>query len=193
MAVTIIQSGDASVNNKAFVDNTGHLLVTNAGGGVSDTNLTEVGGQPITLGQNTMANSIPVVIASDQSPVEVTIEGVNPNQNSVLIFNEVTAVPVGLETIVATYTAPAGKTSCLLQIYAGGTNVTKFIVYNNLALYDKKYTSAAQLNENFDFKTGSSIVPGQIIGVGNTITITTTQIGTSPGDFNARIQVLEIG
>jgi len=39
--------------------------------GVSDTNLTEVGGAPVSLGQDTMAASIPVVIASDQSALSV--------------------------------------------------------------------------------------------------------------------------
>lgn len=193
MATTIIQSGDANFNNKAYVDNTGHLLVTNSGGGVSDTNITEVGGQPVTLGQKTMANSFPVVIASDQSPVPITIEGVNPNQNSVLIYGEQAAVPVGIETLIASYTAPLGKTSCLLLSYVGGENVGQWTVYNNASIYDKKYTSAAALNENFDFKTGSSIVPGQIIGAGNSITVTVKQIGTSAATFNARIQVLEIG
>lgn len=192
MATTIIKGYDN--DNQAKVDSTGHLFVTTAGGGAAtDVNITEVGGQPLTLGQHPMATSIPVVIASDQSPVEVTIEGVNPNQNSVLIYGEQTSVPVGSETVIATYTAPVGKTSCLLLAYVGGENVAEWIVYNNAAIYDKKYTSAAALNENFDFKTGSSIVPGQIIGVGNTITVTVNQIGTSSADFNARIQVLEIG
>lgn len=35
-------------------------------------NLQSVGGAPITLGQKTMANSLPVVIASDQSTISVT-------------------------------------------------------------------------------------------------------------------------
>lgn len=40
--------------------------------GTQDVNLTEVGGAPISEGQKTMANSIPVVIASDQSAIPIT-------------------------------------------------------------------------------------------------------------------------
>lgn len=46
--------------------------VTVTPSGTQDVNLTEVGGAPITEGQKTMANSIPVVIASDQSAIPVT-------------------------------------------------------------------------------------------------------------------------
>ncbi len=51
----------------------GALVVTTGGGGpTSDVNLTEVGGAAIALGQTTMANSLPVVIASDQTAIPVT-------------------------------------------------------------------------------------------------------------------------
>ncbi len=45
------------------------------GGTGSDVNLIEVGGESISLGQTTMANSLPVVIASDQGPIDVTGAG----------------------------------------------------------------------------------------------------------------------
>lgn len=40
--------------------------------GTSDVNIKQVGGFPITQGQKTMANSFPVVVASDQSAIPVT-------------------------------------------------------------------------------------------------------------------------
>ncbi len=179
-----------------MVDSTGALIVTGSGsGGSSNVNLIQVGGSPISLGQNTEANSIPVTIASDQTPIPVTIQGVNPNQNSVLKYNAVTAVAVGVATTIVTYTAPASPVvACLLLVSVSGTNVGQWTITNSAAgVYDSNYTSAAQLNEYFTFETGSSIVPGQIIGAGNTITVTVNQIGTSAGNFGARIQVLEIG
>lgn len=39
---------------------------------LGDINITEIGGAPISLGQKDMAHSLPVVIASDQSPVPVS-------------------------------------------------------------------------------------------------------------------------
>ncbi len=51
------------------------------GGSGTDVNLIEVGGAGISLGENTMANSLPVVIASDQDPIPITgsISATNPS------------------------------------------------------------------------------------------------------------------
>lgn len=40
--------------------------------GTQDVNLTEVGGAAVSLGQKTMADSIPAVISSDQSPIPIS-------------------------------------------------------------------------------------------------------------------------
>ena len=54
-------------------DASGNLLVSSSGGGgTTAVNLTEVGGSAIVLGQGVMASSLPVVIASNQSPISVT-------------------------------------------------------------------------------------------------------------------------
>lgn len=179
MATTQVKDGfNGGSDNQLKVNNDGSINVNSGGGGSANVNIFDSAGNSLT---------------STSGALNVNINGVNPNQNSVLVFNEVSSVPVGIETTIATYTAPVGKTSCLLQVYVGGMNVAQMKVYNNTTIYDSKYTSAAGLNENFDFKTGSSIVPGQIIGPGNSITVTVNQIGTGTATFNARIQVLEIG
>jgi hypothetical protein len=196
MATTTIKDGfNGGSDNQLKVNADGSINVNTGGGGGSNVNLTEVGGATINLGQTTMANSLPVTIASDQSPIPITIQGVNPNQSSVLVYQSQSAVAVGVTTTVATYTAPASpKVACLLLVSVGGTNVAQWTITNSSSgIYDQNYTSAAQLNEVFTFETGSSIVPGQIIGAGNTITVSVNQVGASTGNFNARIQVLEIG
>jgi hypothetical protein len=196
MATTTIKDGfNGGSDNQLKVNSDGSINVDIGGSAGSNVNLVSVGGSAITLGQNTSANSLPVVIASDQSPVNVEIAGVNPSQNSVLVYTQQTAVAVGVTTTVATYTAPASpKVACLLLISVSGTNVAQWTITNSASgTYDENYTSAAQLNEVFSFETGSSVVPGQIIGAGNTITVSVNQIGTSAGNFGARIQVLEIG
>ena len=187
--------GPTGLLEPLMVDNTGALIVTSTGSGSPNVNLIEVGGAAISLGQTTESASLPVTIASNQSPIPVTIQGVNPNQNSVLIYNMVAAVAVGVTTTIATYTAPAAPTvACLLLVSVSGQNVGQWTITNSSAgVYDQNYTSAAALNEYFTFETGSSIVPGQIIGAGNTITVSVNQIGTAAANFNARIQVLEIG
>lgn len=98
-------------------DLAGNLRVT-TGTGVSNVNLTEVGGSAITLGQNTMANSIPVVIASDQSPVSVTMGEVSTG--IVASYQTASAVANG-STGTLTYTVTVGKTLYLKQIIASAS------------------------------------------------------------------------
>ena len=74
MATTTIKDGfNGGSDNQAYVDSTGALKVTGGGsGGTISANLTEVSGAAITLGQTTESASLPVTIASDQSPISVT-------------------------------------------------------------------------------------------------------------------------
>lgn len=70
-ALTAISS--ISGNNE-YVYSTNHALDVSVTGtiGTSDTNLIEVGGSPISLGQTTMSASIPVTLASNQSALSVS-------------------------------------------------------------------------------------------------------------------------
>ncbi len=197
MATTTIKDGfNGGTDAQLKVNPDGSINVdVSSGGGSSNVNLTEVGGTAISLGQKTSANSLPVVIASDQSPINVEIAGSGGTQTSVLVYNAESSVAIGVTTTIATYTAPAAPTvAYLLMVGVSGTNVGQWTVTNSSAgVYDQKYTSAAELNEKFDFKTGSFIAPGQIIGAGNTITVAVNQAGVDAGNFNARIQVLQVG
>jgi hypothetical protein len=55
-----------------------NATVTQAAGTWSD-NITEVGGSSLSLGQKTSANSIPVVVASDQSSISATLQASSNN------------------------------------------------------------------------------------------------------------------
>lgn len=136
MATTIIKS--ATSDNQALVDSTGHLYVTTGGGsgGSLDTNLTEVGGAPITEGQKTMANSLPVVIASDQSPINVVTSGssvvsgtVNTNVLGLNVF-QTSQYSVGLSAVQLTPAPLTNRSSMSVKatctssnaVYLGNSN-----------------------------------------------------------------------
>lgn len=72
-------SGGAHVLIRADVASPGGS--SSGGGAGSDVNLIEVGGVSIALGETTMSASLPVVIASDQSPIPITgsITASNPS------------------------------------------------------------------------------------------------------------------
>lgn len=94
-------SGQATVLMQAYLASPGG---GGSGGGVgSDVNLIEVGGSSIALGETTMANSLPVVIASDQTPIPVTgsISATNPSVGP-------TGDPVPAEATYIAFIEPGG-------------------------------------------------------------------------------------
>jgi hypothetical protein len=140
---------------------TNELIVQSAPGALQDVNITSVAGNliagsnlPVTisgfgvgsvsLGQNTMANSMPVVLASNQSaipitttsPIEVTESVTNidvlgasifgqRNNQVELSFNSVPSSGITIATSGgATATASNGHTVFALNSVAGGANVT---------------------------------------------------------------------
>lgn len=74
MATTQIKDGyNGGSDNQLKVNADGSINVdVSGGGGASNVNLTEVGGSTIALGQTTESASLPVTIASDQSPIPVS-------------------------------------------------------------------------------------------------------------------------
>jgi len=65
---------DSSNNAHVALFNIGNQLAINASGALSD-NITQVGGVSLALGQITMSASLPVAIASDQTPLNVVSVG----------------------------------------------------------------------------------------------------------------------
>lgn len=98
----------------------------------SDVNIVQVGGSPITLGQTTSVNSLPVVLASDQSPLSVagSVSGtVNSNVNGLNHFS-VVQYAVGVTPIQIT--VPVGTTG--LSIKAITTMSNNVLVGNSGSL-----------------------------------------------------------
>lgn len=69
--VEVVQDTAADLNATVVFPSPQHVIV-DSGGGSPDVNLIEVGGSAIALGQTTMANSLPVTLASNQSALPVT-------------------------------------------------------------------------------------------------------------------------
>lgn len=90
MAATTIKDGFAGgSDNQLKVNADGSINVDTSGGGTGNVNITEVGGAAIVLGQTTSANSLPVVIASNQSPIAVV-----PTQGIPMVSNSTTVASV---------------------------------------------------------------------------------------------------
>jgi hypothetical protein len=67
-SATLVGGENPSGNLTALqTDASGNLFITPAAGSLTNVNLTQVGGTPITLGQKFSASSFPVVLASDET------------------------------------------------------------------------------------------------------------------------------
>lgn len=142
---------------QAGVTSAGALVVTPISGGVAqDTNLTEVGGVAVSLGQKAMAASLPVVIASDQSG----IIGVAYSAPLTITRPANTTPYTALDVVGGALTFPsmgpsAGRimltsTQLELDIAAIPTGMTSFF----LALYNVTPPSALADNAPWDLPSG---------------------------------------
>ena len=113
-------------------------------------------------------------------------------QNVVISYNEVASVPVGVETVIGSFTAPIGYTSYLLNILTSGQNIGQFNIYLNGVLFDRQYLSYTSFNALFDYKTNAGTVPGFVVTPGSIILVKAINAGISSALYNARIMVLEV-
>ena len=99
-------------------NNSGYLRVT-TGTANSNINLAQVGGASISLGQTTMANSIPVTFASNQSALNVVFGEVSTGVVAEYVTES--SVASGSTSTTLTYTVPAAVTFYLKQIIASSS------------------------------------------------------------------------
>ena len=132
--------------------------------------------------------------------IQVNLDGsinVNPtstpgNHNPQSVYNEVTSVATGTLTTIATYTVPVAKVALLETVAVSGTNIAAYTVEVNATVVDKKYTwFNGPMSELFTFQTVSGgskkLVAGDVVRV-------RVIHGRGPvGDFNAKIDVVEVG
>lgn len=90
-------------------------------GNALDTNIKSVGGSSLTLGQKVMASSIPVVIASDQSPVPVTLSGASGGVVSVQASSANGLTINGSVSILGQPIQVEAATGTGLTVYVGNT------------------------------------------------------------------------
>jgi hypothetical protein len=144
-------------------------------GGPWTTNLTEVGGSAIALGQTTMANSIPVVIASNQSAITVN-QGTSP-----WVVSGTVAVTQSTSPWVVTFDAlgsQSGGTAAAQSDLAGG-------IYNSPGI---TLTAGQQASLQLDaagnllvdlatpIPAGTNLIGGTTVYVGSTVASVTNPL-----------------
>lgn len=107
------------------------------------------------------------------------------------VFNEVTLVPSGSETLIATFTVPMGKTGKIEKITASGENIGKYTVKLNGSSIDVRRTYwTGGFNVMFDYASDAS---GYKLNPGDVVSIHIFHESDDPATFDARLQIVEIG
>lgn len=105
-------------------------------------------------------------------------------------YAEVTSVASSVLTTIQTYTVPALVNAFLQKIEVSGTNIAEYRVEVNAVIKAKKRTYfGSSLNTEFIFAdtgAGLPLVPGDIV------TIKVIHIRPMVGDFNSRVQAVEV-
>lgn len=124
----------------------------------------------------------------------INVNIVNGTSSNVIknTYNEASAVPSGVETLIVQYVVSLILSSALLQrVSVSGSNVGRYQVFVNSVVVDTRRTYyGGQFNEYFEFSMGSgdgySLAPGDIVAV------KVLHDRAYVGDFQGRIQALEI-
>lgn len=136
--------------------------------------------------QDTAGN--PLTSTSGALNVNVT-SAPTTNVNLVAVYNEVTNVASGIETVVATYTSNDLATCFLNRILTSGTNCAEYKLYKNTTVIDKRYSSFTNFNTFFEFIAGDN---GLKLISGDVVYLKVIHSRPYVGNFNSNIIVTEV-
>lgn len=107
-------------------------------------------------------------------------------------YDEALAVASGSETDVVTYTVPVGKTGSLQRVEFSGENIAQYRVYlNGSKIASSRTKQGGDLSGEFVFEGAGE--EGLPLVAGDMVRLTTLHGRPANGNFEGRIQVLEIG
>lgn len=151
-------------------------------------NVDQIGGSSLALGQTTMASSVPVVIASNQTAIPVSIASTAGTE--VYHSTMVGAVNVAAGgTATNTYTVTTGKTLSLSQIFTSASGKIKAVVTapsNATTLIATMFNSTASPNAILNLN-GVSVS----VAATNTVVVTITNDDNQPQDVYSTIFGIE--
>lgn len=116
-----------------------------------------------------------------------------PSNNQIKnTYAEASAVPSGVETVIVQYVVSLVLTQALLQrISVSGENVARYQVFINNVVVDTRRTYyGGSFNEYFEFAMSSG--DGYVLQPGDIVAVKVLHDRPSSGNFQSRIQALEI-
>lgn len=106
-------------------------------------------------------------------------------------FVQSLAVPINATEVLIKYTVPAGKTDYLLKVDVSGSNIATYdILLNGNAFARKRTYFGGDLSQVFNF--GDNNANAFKLVAGDILKVQVTNFRPSAGDFEARIQYIEV-
>lgn len=166
--------------------NTNAILLINPDGSINTNVAVSAATDNIGISDQTSGNKL--TVNSDGSLNVVVESGVTGTVIS--YFNQISSVATGT-VLLLTYTIPIGVTGFLLQLDVSGTNIATYDLLINNIQYSRKRTNYGT-NLETTFKFGDTTTNSPSFAAGTIITINVTNPQSYPGDFEARIQLIEV-
>ena len=105
-------------------------------------------------------------------------------------YNEITSVAASVLSSIQTYTVPVVSFAYLQKVEVSGTNIAEYTIEINSVVQDKKRTYfSGSLNTDFTFVESGTGIP---LSTGDIVEIKVVHLRPTVGDFNSRIQVIEV-
>jgi len=121
----------------------GNIMAVNADGSTND-NLAKVGGTAIALGQNTMAASIPVVVASDQSTITVSTDSKKATYSAAFVG----LVPAAATTDLVTITGSGTKTVRIIRMVLSTSTTSGSGISVNVSVVKRSSANSGGTSSN---------------------------------------------
>lgn len=116
---------------------------------------------------------------------------INFTGSQVNVFNEITSVSAGIETVVAIFTNNTLAIGYLQKVSVAGNNMAEYRIYLNDDIIDKQYSSLTQFNLEFNYLPGNSGHQGLELERNDKIYVKVIHNRPDLGIFSARIQGFE--
>ena len=117
------------------------------------------------------------VVQNDGEAIKVELGTKGISQN---IYNEINSTPVGVETLIVSYTVPLNMKFDLSNATASGENIAEYIVKVNDDVVQKKRSWWSDFNQDFNFQE-------LILSASDKVEIFVKNNGKNTVSFNATI------
>lgn len=167
--------------------NNGNTIVVESNGSINVNTAISASTDSIAIADATSGNKLKVN-ADGSINVDTTISNLGTSKS---IFSQISSVAINSTSTIQTYIVPVSTTAYIQRIDVSGSNIATYEFYVNSIIQGRKRTYfGGNLDISFEFFGSNS--DGYSLNTGDIVTVTVINFRPSIGDFESRIQVIEV-